>query len=338
MAESHVVHLACHCQAHVLRLTLPSEPEPFTNNGVCDCSHCIKRKVVWGSAPPGSRFEIIRGVGKDGVELQEYRFGSKSFAHHFCATCGTLMPGGSFDSDKETMYNMRAIRDPHFDLWQHPLTLYSGAERTPPYSHPSLSDLPGAEDYLATRKTSERTEVLVGACHCQAIKFAVLSTPLTETRANDCACSICLGVSGALAVAPWLSANARQNGATWIYPARQDTFWSPSLPASPWKPLDSLVTEYTFGEGLNKHYFCKHCGCALYEFRAGSATDECEGSLGLNIALLNDIDEHLDDLHALGWKACDRMADYDFKHRTKLNGLKRSVDDRELPPLYELKV
>jgi len=72
-----VLHLACHCQTHVLRLTDPS----FEDVGVCDCSHCLKRRIVWGGAKQGT-LEVVRGVAKDGAEdLTEYRFGNKNAGH-----------------------------------------------------------------------------------------------------------------------------------------------------------------------------------------------------------------------------------------------------------------
>jgi len=74
---------------------------------------------------------------------------------------------------------------------------FSGIDRKPPYTHPTLSDLPGATEYFESRAKDHpnTAEIYVGACHCQAIKFAVLSKPMKEARVIDCACSICLGVS-----------------------------------------------------------------------------------------------------------------------------------------------
>lgn len=31
--------------------------------------------------------KVIKGVGRDGIELQEYRFGTKSFAHQVSLRC-----------------------------------------------------------------------------------------------------------------------------------------------------------------------------------------------------------------------------------------------------------
>lgn len=70
-------------------------------------------------------------------------------------------------------------------------------DRKPEYTWPKLDDVPGAKDYLEQRakEFDYPTEIYVGSCHCQAIKFAVLSKPLDEVRLDDCGCSICLGVS-----------------------------------------------------------------------------------------------------------------------------------------------
>ena len=79
MSEATTYHLACHCQAHVIRLDLPKD-KPFGDPGVCDCSHCLKRRIIWATAPSGS-MTIVRGSGKDGVETKEYHMGENSFRH-----------------------------------------------------------------------------------------------------------------------------------------------------------------------------------------------------------------------------------------------------------------
>lgn len=75
-------HVACHCQSHVLRYTVPAD-EAFTDNGVCDCSHCLKRRAVWILAPSGA-LEVVRGVngtGEGGKKLSGYSFGAKQSVH-----------------------------------------------------------------------------------------------------------------------------------------------------------------------------------------------------------------------------------------------------------------
>jgi hypothetical protein len=83
----------------------------------------------------------------------------------------------------------------HYDLY----LSYSGLDRPPQYTHVQLSDLPGAEEYLTARakEVDHPTEIRVGSCHCQAIKFAVACEPIesSKTEICDCGCSICLGVS-----------------------------------------------------------------------------------------------------------------------------------------------
>lgn len=88
-------HISCHCQAHILKYTVPEGEEPgFKGNGVCDCSHCFKRRTVWVFAPKGS-LEVVKGV--DG--LQEYRFGSKKSGHQVSHVSLDPATGGA-DADE----------------------------------------------------------------------------------------------------------------------------------------------------------------------------------------------------------------------------------------------
>jgi hypothetical protein len=104
--QTAIYHLSCHCQTHVLQLTLPREGL-FSDFSACDCSHCLKRRIISGEAPKGS-LKIIRGVGTNGVELQEYRTGTKTFGHQFCGRCGTYLLGDKFRPDADGyMYNVR---------------------------------------------------------------------------------------------------------------------------------------------------------------------------------------------------------------------------------------
>ena len=80
--QTAVYHLACHCQTHILQLTLPTVDlfNDTFGNGVCDCSHCLKRRIVWGQAPKNS-LKVIKGVGMNGVNLQTYVFGKGAYTH-----------------------------------------------------------------------------------------------------------------------------------------------------------------------------------------------------------------------------------------------------------------
>ena len=105
MTSDHIYHLSCHCQDHVLRLTLPSDKSVFEGIGVCDCSYCVKKRIVWGVAPPGS-LTVVRGFGTDGKDLQGYEFGGKNCAHQFCPRCGSQLLGMKFDPSKDMYYNV----------------------------------------------------------------------------------------------------------------------------------------------------------------------------------------------------------------------------------------
>jgi hypothetical protein len=122
-----------------------------------------------------------------------------------------LIPDTPIHTDNASQ--VRAIRDDHFDLWKHKLTTfvtgtpslivrslnfpnrYHALEREPAYVHPTLDDLPGAAKYLDQLSDDDGSMIYTGACHCQAIKFAVKSVPLETAEICDCACSICVGVS-----------------------------------------------------------------------------------------------------------------------------------------------
>jgi hypothetical protein len=94
--------LSCHCQKNIVELTLPlpipapDHGTPFTDNGVCDCSHCLKRRVVWFFAPPGS-VKVLKGGAADGSETS-HRTGHGLMQSQSCSECGTFLPGASGDS------------------------------------------------------------------------------------------------------------------------------------------------------------------------------------------------------------------------------------------------
>lgn len=227
---------------------------------------------------------------------------------------------------------LRAIRNPDFDLWQLPLKQYSGADRDPPYEPPQIPA--GAEAYLAERAKHYQyeTKVYVGGCHCKAVTFAVLHKPLEEVELVDCACSICTGVSGfRLKCGSHLPLTRAQNGVLWAYPGRHDVFFHPSASSSkPWQPDPSLVTRYTFGKGTNEHVVCNQCFCQIFEARElldhedGEGWEEDNGNpgtFGINIALYNDITEYL------------------VESKTGLlKGLLKLTDARDMEPVYQVKV
>lgn len=80
------------------------------------------------------------------------------------------------------------------------ISRYNSIERDPKYQEISLSDVPGAEEYLTAKgeELGGGREIYAGSCHCKAIKFACVTRRIDENKEEemvDCACSICLGVS-----------------------------------------------------------------------------------------------------------------------------------------------
>ena len=222
--DTKTYRLSCHCQENVFELSLPlpspslGHGTPFDDNGVCDCSHCVKRRVVWYFVPR-TAVKVIRG-GES--HLKEYRFGAKRDAHKVGGDevqadpipvlrdlwdlftwdvyrCRGWRGRGQCESTWKAAVDsdqLRTVRNRDFDLWALPLTQYSGINRDPPYSPPTLPQ--GADAYLARRAQHYNypTKVYIGSCHCKAVTFGVLCKPLEDVLIMDCSCSMCLGVSG----------------------------------------------------------------------------------------------------------------------------------------------
>jgi hypothetical protein len=75
MSDTKQYILSCHCQSHIYLLNLPHGV--LQEKGVvCDCSFCLKRRVVWAFVPGKS---MVLHKGGDGLE--DYKFGSKTANH-----------------------------------------------------------------------------------------------------------------------------------------------------------------------------------------------------------------------------------------------------------------
>jgi hypothetical protein len=112
---------SCHCQAVVFSVTLPDIAHEKADNGVCNCSFCAKRAVIWAFAEPGA-LEFEKGL--DG--MKGYQFGTKSTTHYVslrssidcprktnvdtvvkhCENCGTYIIGCPFSKDKKMPLNV----------------------------------------------------------------------------------------------------------------------------------------------------------------------------------------------------------------------------------------
>lgn len=96
-----------------------------------------------------------------------------------------------------------------------------------------------------------------GACHCGAVKFdVVLSDGLNTAR--RCDCSFCR-MRGAVAVSAELGGVTITEGA-------------------------DKLTEYTFGTGTAKHYFCSVCGIYTHHQRRSNPNQ-----YGVNVACLEGV-------------------------------------------------
>ncbi|KAL7422697.1 hypothetical protein Q5752_001988 [Cryptotrichosporon argae] len=234
--ETHVG--TCHCQRIKFTVHVP----PLTDNGTCDCSHCAARGIVWAFCDAAD-FTLERGKGA----FREYEFGAKSFKHLSCATCGTYIAGASSaatfpESAKGQIgFNVRALRD--VDMHELSFTPYSGANREPAYVR--------APPFVPDLELKSGQVVVPGACHCQAVQFAVRTLPLEHDKGHnvevlDCNCSICAG-----------------NGAVWAYPEDADFVLAPGAEAQ--------LQIYTFAppelDSTNHFASCKTCSCLVYEKR-----------------------------------------------------------------------
>ncbi|KAJ9101029.1 hypothetical protein QFC21_003247 [Naganishia friedmannii] len=148
-------------------------------------------------------------------------------------------------------FNVRALRD--VDIHEVPLVSYSGKDRQPAYAPPTTP--------LSHNLTvPEGKKMYEGSCHCQAVRYAVVSDPLENVEANDCNCSLCGG-----------------NGTLWTYHSPSDVHISGK---------ENLGC-YLFGIKENHHYFCKTCGVNVYEQRGE------EDHVGLNVRLLDGYEDEV---------------------------------------------
>lgn len=116
------IKASCHCGA--TRFELDEAPASVTR---CTCSFCSKRGALWAYYKP-AQFRLTTPI----EQVATYRWGSKTIAHHFCATCGcgtfTETPDWStgtadFDNPKISV-NTRLFDD--FDLDAVPVEVIDG--------------------------------------------------------------------------------------------------------------------------------------------------------------------------------------------------------------------
>ena len=108
---------------------------------------------------------------------------------------------------------------------------------------------------------------------------------------------------------------------------------SPSTP--PTRPTRTSrfppsLERYTFGAHQNGHYICKVCGCEIFE-RDVDKEGTAEGTMGLNLMLLNDIGEWFDEAQGLFAQGKEKP-----KGPSRWGTLERSVGEKEREPKYAL--
>ena len=108
---SEPIYISCHCQEHIVQLHLPEggslDADVIDQATTDDCSHCVKRRLLWYRVPDNVRVEVIKGFGKDGVELKDYQFARGRLNHQASLPPPppevSLMPG-SFAASVEPTY------------------------------------------------------------------------------------------------------------------------------------------------------------------------------------------------------------------------------------------
>jgi hypothetical protein len=75
---------SCHCG----KVRIEAELDLMAGTGRCNCSICAKSRW-WGISVKPAAVRAIHGEENTTV----YRFGTKSIALHFCATCGSRVYG-----------------------------------------------------------------------------------------------------------------------------------------------------------------------------------------------------------------------------------------------------
>ena len=75
---------SCHCG----KVSIEAELDLMAGTGRCNCSICAKSRW-WGISVKPAAVRAIKGEENTTV----YRFGTRSIALHFCATCGLRVYG-----------------------------------------------------------------------------------------------------------------------------------------------------------------------------------------------------------------------------------------------------
>ena len=76
---------SCHCRNISFRLAWRPDPTEIQARA-CSCSFCVKHGGVWTSNPQGALEVAVR----DGSQVRDYAFGTKTARFLVCARCGAV--------------------------------------------------------------------------------------------------------------------------------------------------------------------------------------------------------------------------------------------------------
>lgn len=100
MAERDILTGSCHCGA--VRFEI-SRPDWVVS---CNCSICRRYAALWAHCPPNTG-RLLAGAGT----TQEYLWGDRLIAFHFCKTCGVTTHYAGTDGGRAS-FNLRLADDP----------------------------------------------------------------------------------------------------------------------------------------------------------------------------------------------------------------------------------
>lgn len=172
----------CHCGAFKYSVTLP----PITTATFCTCSICARKGYLY--VPIDNPSDLVIHRGQDDGTLKRYEFGTKTWPHDFCKTCGItclMREVGGQAGGKEDRVWVNANTVMGLDLWGLDVKLLDGSTFGEPYkpATPAKPPTPPAG--------SPEMKTYTGQCHCGLVRFALLSPDLYKERVSICNCSMC---------------------------------------------------------------------------------------------------------------------------------------------------
>lgn len=206
----------CHCGAFKFSVALA----PIKKAARCNCSICSRKGYLFAVPEKASDFKVEAGEDV----LKTYAFGNGVAEHKFCPTCGSgiMVEAPKLDF---LVVNINTLKHGSVDVDKLEISTTDRAKVEPVYQPFVLTEDQKPE-------IPEGQKLYTGSCHCQAIKYTVVSEELKEVR--TCNCSFC-----------------SRNADMWIYPP---------IPSVNMLGTEDKLTNYLFGPERSYHGFCGVCG------------------------------------------------------------------------------